>query len=63
MSRTISKRMLHKPSNTWYWAEVKLSWNQKYYSFDSGRTWHRSKVAAFKVAENGNQLQRCDSQS
>lgn len=61
MSATaIVKRMIHKPTGTWYWVEVKLSWNIKYYSFDGGDHWHKSKLAAFNQAQVDGKLQLCD---
>jgi hypothetical protein len=56
----IMKRVIHRPTGIWYWLEVKFSWNVKYYSFDGGETWHKSKVTAFIKAQGSNRLQSCD---
>jgi hypothetical protein len=39
-----------KVDGVWYWYEYKDSWNQRYYSFDLGKTWQKSKRAAFGSA-------------
>lgn len=38
--------------------EIKQSWQQLYYSFDDGATWHRSKSKAYETARVSNSLHR-----
>jgi hypothetical protein len=39
-----------------YWYEYKDSWRTRYYSFDDGETWHKSKSRAFQAAKQTNKL-------
>lgn len=47
-----------KATGEQFWYEVKLSWNTKYYSFDDGETWHRTKTAAYGAARETGKLHR-----
>lgn len=47
-----------KATGEQFWYEVKLSWNIKYYSFDDGETWHRTKTAAYQTARDTGKLHR-----
>lgn len=36
--------------------DTKEAWNVRYYSFDAGDTWHRSKEAAYRHARDAGTL-------
>jgi hypothetical protein len=41
-----------------YEYEYRDSWGARYYSFDSGDTWHKSKSAAYRAAEATGKLRK-----
>lgn len=60
MSKTYWNTIIHKPTGKQYLYHYKLSWGVKYYSFDNEATWYTSRVAAFRHAQETNNLYHVD---
>lgn len=47
-----------KSTGEQFWYDYRDSWNTRYYSFDSGATWHRTKSEAYRTARATSTLHR-----
>ena len=57
--KVYSTRMTIKATGECFWCDYKDSWNVRYYSFDGGETWHKTKTAAYRVAKQSGKLNPC----
>ncbi len=60
---TSVRRVIHRPSQTWFWLAERKSFGRSQFSADGQDTWHNSTVEAFRQATAAGKLEICENQN